>query len=212
MRRWYPALTDGARAKIAAFQKEKQFEPTGFLDEPTFLKLLDQPFEARHFEVEEHYSSEKPVKFGEWVMQPTADNCQLWSVPVAVKGRFVPEFNRLPKLDLTRWRDYKDDNLIQTYAAKELYLPLAEVQLTAGRRFEVRDSSGDYRPVEICTKSGCSGNEAIKAWAKLPSFQVIGPSKFGGELVLTYSTKGFVEAFRHMDKECANGQLGRLLQ
>ncbi|MCL6708881.1 tetratricopeptide repeat protein [Pseudomonas sp. R2.Fl] len=201
-------LSPEARDRLAALQRSKGFRATGHLDEPTFLALLDQPVDPAGFQVQEPWDAPGEA-IGDWFFTPGSEWCAIWTKPTAITGRFAPEFGELPLFSINRDRSDTGNSLSQYYADGDLYAEGAKVTVNAGTALETEEFGGDYGPGQSCDDKGCFGSDAVlKAVRAAHSFDVVGESKFGGELVITYSAVGFTKAFNRLDRECGGGRIG----
>ncbi len=206
-------FTDVGRQELAEAQREMGLRGTGYLDEATLLELLEEPVDADQFKIEPPWGTEgEPI--GDWFFSTYEKWCTIWTRPTAIEGRFAPDFGELPLLQISRDREQKDNALSQTYAEGGLYEADAEVVVKAnGSDIATEEFGGDYGPARKCGDRGCFASDAVlKALRAADTVDVVGPSKFGGDLTITYSASGFTKAFRRLDKECGRGKLSAWLQ
>jgi hypothetical protein len=202
-------FSDAGRRALAEAQRAAGMRGTGYLDEPTLLMLLDEPVTPDQFKLEQPWGVEgEPV--GDWFFSVHDQWCTIWTKPTAVTGRLAPHFGEVPLFQISRDKTESGNSLSQTYAKGELFAEDAEVVLKAnGNDIATEEFGGDYGPARNCNGDDCyAADEPLKAIRAANTFDVVGESKFGEELTLSYSAAGFTKAFRRLDKECGRGKLG----
>jgi tetratricopeptide (TPR) repeat protein len=206
-------LNDEGRQMLRAFQRQNGLRDTGYIDQQTFEKAIDAPVDVSRFEGKT-VEPGKAEAIDDWWWEKDDVWCTLWTKPVAIEGRFAPNFMRLPIIKISRKMSDKGNSLSANFGDDDIYEKGSAVVLDTGSEINLENFGGSFRPESYCTNKGCFGKDDVYKGLAAASgnFRVIGKSKFGGDIKIEYSSSGFLEGFKTLDKRCGKGKLGSWLR
>lgn len=198
---------EGWREKLKEFQRSNGFEATGKLSEPVFLRLLDKSpkVPAPGWKPDDTFKD-----WSYWQQTEGEKRCYIWTFASAVQGRHG--LTELPDLTLSRVPTWPERHLSATFGKSEWFDESKPARIIIdGRTYELTTREGYFWP-RITGDNEYSDELTIAMSKATEPATIIGTSRFGGELALTFSTQGFIAAFRRMDERCARNTLSEWLQ
>lgn len=210
------------RELYAALRKQLDLPPGGYVDEAFLKALLSAPLDYNLNGSAMQTGIVATARFGDWQMNdPNADwkLCEIYveapSVSVT-RGYVMPPFGFAPHLSLVRELDYPDTQMMFLLGEMDLFAAEGDIHLTDGktRVALVRREDGPDIPRFMGPAREPKGQAraVIELLARSSEVFLVGPSMFGGEASVRFSSNGFTRAFRDMSRRCAGGVLDAWLE
>lgn len=210
------------RELYAALRNQLGLPPGGYVDEAFLKALLSAPLDYNLNGSAMQTGIVATARFGDWqVNDPNADwkLCEIYveapSVSVT-RGYVMPPFGFAPHLSLVRELDYPDTQMMFLLGEMDLFAGEGDIHLTDGktRVALTRREAGPDIPQFMGPAREPKGQAraAIDLLARSGEVFLVGPSMFGGEASVRFSSNGFTRAFRDMSRRCAGGVLDAWLE
>jgi hypothetical protein len=159
-------------------------------------------------------------QFGDWRVHEINNDCAIYTLPVSIFGAFYrytdnASFSDRPAIWLKVAKAASGQRTTQMAGdfggAGSEFDPLQPVVMVTddGKRLTTRRSRESVVPT---TENGASSNALQKGLLASSWVDIVGTSKYGGELRIRYSAEGFRDAFDYLNNTCARGGLGPYLQ
>jgi hypothetical protein len=193
---------EGWRELLKDFQRRNGLDPTGQLAEPTILRLLDQfpTVPPPNWVPDDRYKD-----WAYWQQREGERRCYIWTFAYQVRGRYG--LTEAPDLTLSRVPTWPDQHLSATLGKTDWFDTAQPTRIVIdGRSYELTTREGYFWP-RVTGNNEYSDEVTIALSRATGPATIIGTSRFGGELAMTFSTSGFAAAFRRMDDLCAKNTL-----
>lgn len=198
---------EGWRELLKNFQRNNGFEANGQLSEPVMLKLLDT---SPTVPPPNWAPDDKFKDWSYWQQRDGEKRCYIWTFASHVQGRYG--LTEGPDMTLSRVPTWPERHLSATFGKTEWFDTSKPTRLIIdGRSFDLTTREGYFWP-RVTGNNEYSDEITIALSKSTSSATIIGTSVFGGELAMTFSTAGFLAAFRRMDDLCARNTLSEWLK
>ena len=147
----------------------KRLRDTGYIDQQTFEKAIDAPVDVSRFEGKT-VEPGKAEAIDDWWWEKDDVWCTLWTKPVAIEGRFAPNFMHLPIIKISRKMSDKGNSLSANFGDDDIYEKGSAVILDTGSEINLENFGVAFGRSPIArTKDASAKMTSTRASRPLPA-------------------------------------------